>query len=80
MAEQHDHTHEQGTEREIIVTDRGGGGAGAAIAVVIAVLLAILIGWLFFFGGPLADGDDTVVDVPEEINVDVEDGGGDTTG
>lgn len=69
-------------EREVIVTDggRSGTGIGAVIAAIIGVIVVGLIAWFLFAGGfGTADGDDASVnvDVPEEVNVDTDGGGGD---
>lgn len=63
-------------DREVIVTDRSGTSAGTVIAAVIGVLLVLLVGWLLF-GGGFGDADDApAVDVPSEVEVDVDGGGG----
>jgi hypothetical protein len=80
----HDHETRTGPEREVIVTDGGrrGGGIGAVIAAVIGAIVVLLLAWLLFFGG--GDGDAELeapsVDVPEDVNVDIDEGGGDAEG
>lgn len=46
---------------------RGGGGFGA-VAAIIAVVALLLVMWFIFGGG---GGDSSTVEVPEQINVDV---------
>jgi hypothetical protein len=65
-------------EREVIVTDGGRrGGSGAVIAAVLGVLAVILVIWLLagglFIG---SEGGDATVDVPSEMDVNVDSGDG----
>jgi hypothetical protein len=63
-------------DREVIVTngDRRGAGVGAVIAAIIGVLVVLVVGWMLFAG----EGDTPSVDVPSEVDVNVDpgDGGG----
>lgn len=64
---------ERTREREVIVTDRGRPGAGAVIATLLAIVALVLIGWLLFFrggGGEGATPDD--LDVPSEVDVNID--------
>lgn len=72
-------------EREVIVTDRGrsSGGVGAVIAAIIGIIVVGLIAWFLFAGfggGEGAEDANLNVEVPEEVNVDTGEGGGDTGG
>ena len=72
-------------DREVIVSEPAGGGPGGVIAVIIGIVALVLVVWLLIsmLGG---DGEQNLeidggVDVPEEIDVNVDNGGGtDTTG
>jgi hypothetical protein len=73
MAHEH-HPHER-REREIIV-ERGRGGPGGLIAAIVAVVvLALLVWFLFtnFLGGQSSENE---VDLPEKIDVNVDEQGG----
>ncbi len=62
-------------EREVIVTgNEGRSSAANAIVAVVAILAAVIIGWLI-----VTNLDSTGIEVPDEINVNVDDnsGGGD---
>lgn len=75
----HDPHPDDRREREVIVTDRGrGGGVGTVIAAVIGLLVVLLVGWFLLTAlNVIGDGDGgTTVDVPSEVNVDVDEGGG----
>lgn len=77
----HDHDHDRGTrEREVIVTDGNrSSGVGTVIAAVLGLLIVLLVGW-FLFAGFGGDGDDTTIDVPDEVDVNVDPGSGDSGG
>lgn len=60
-------------EREIIERDPGGGPWGVIAAIIGAVVLVLLI-W-FLFAGMRDTGDGTDIEVPDQIEVDVNDGG-----
>lgn len=73
-------------EREVIVTDNGGkrSGMSGAIVAVLAVVVIALIAWLaisMIGGGTSEDVGDNVevdapeVDVPDEVDVNVDEGG-----
>lgn len=77
------HTNESGTtrerEREVIVTDgghRGGGGLGMVLGVLITIGVLVLLGFPIF-GGIFSGGDggDAGVQVPDEVDINVNDGG-----
>lgn len=65
-------------EREVIVTDGGrrGPGIGGVIAAVVGAIVVLLLAWMLFFQGG-GEGGDVEVPVPDDVNVDVNDGGGD---
>ncbi|HSK23434.1 MAG TPA: hypothetical protein VK906_09675 [Egicoccus sp.] len=65
-------------EREIIVTDGGrrGGGAGTAIAVILGVIVVIVLLWMLFTGVFTGGGDSVNVDIPDEVDVNVDAGDG----
>ncbi|MDP8927092.1 MAG: hypothetical protein M3O70_00555 [Actinomycetota bacterium] len=69
------HTHDR-REREVIV-ERGRGGPGAIIGAIVAVVLLALVVWFLFTnflgGGQRSDSD---VNVPERIDVNVDEQGG----
>ncbi|MDP8961384.1 MAG: hypothetical protein M3N32_07220 [Actinomycetota bacterium] len=72
------HTHDR-RDREVIV-ERGRGGPGAAIAAIVAVVLLALVVWFLFtnfLGGERSgSGSDSDVNVPEKIDVNVDEQGG----
>lgn len=78
-----DHRNDPVREREVIVTDGGrrGGGAGAVIATIVGVLVVLLLAFLLLGGFGGSDGGENVdveapsLEVPDEVNVDVEGGG-----
>ncbi len=77
----HDHptTREPTTtrEREIIVTNGNGGGGngvGATILAIVGILVVLLVGW--FAIQAISGSDGGGVDVPDEINLNVDDGSG----
>ena len=63
---------DNGTEREhttIVETD-GGGGGGGVLAVVLLIIVVLVL--LFLFRGQLGlGGDKTTVEVPDKIDVNV---------
>lgn len=65
-------------EREVIVTDGNRGGPGGVLAVLLGVAALVLVAWLLITN--LGDGDGEVdapaFDVPEQIDVNVNDGDG----
>lgn len=61
-------------EREIIERDPGGGPWGVIAAIVGAVVLVLLI-W-FLFAGMGDTGGGTDIEVPDQIEVDIDDGAG----
>lgn len=57
-------------ERTTIVETNGGGGGGGVLAVVLLIIVVLVL--LFLFRGQLGlGGDTTTVDVPDQINVNV---------
>lgn len=71
-------------EREVIVTDTGGGRSamsGVVVAVLAIIVLAI-VGILVVnaIGDTADDVDAPSVEVPEDVEVDVDNGGGDDGG
>lgn len=65
------HDPERRVEREVVVTDSGSRGGGMIVAVILAILGVLLAIWLFTnLGG---DGGDVI---PEEVNINVDDGSG----
>ena len=57
-------------ERTTIVETGGGGGGGGVLAVVLLIIVVLVL--LFLFRGQLGlGGDTTTVDVPEQIDVNV---------
>ncbi len=68
------HAHDR---REVIVERGRGGGPGAIIAAIVAVVLLALLVW-FLFTNFLGSGQrsDTDVNVPERIDVNVDEQGG----
>lgn len=72
MSHDHDHT----SHREVIVTDSGNRGTGYVLAVIIAILGVLLVVWLFLNVGGGEGGDV----LPDEVNVDIDDGGGESGG
>lgn len=81
MAEHH--PNDAPRDREVIVTDSGrGSGVSTVVAAVIGIILVLLVGWFLFnlLGAADTGGEgDASIDVPSEVNVDVE-GGGDAGG
>ncbi|CAN5750172.1 hypothetical protein BH23ACT5_BH23ACT5_24190 [soil metagenome] len=70
-----DRNQHERTEREVIVTDgRGGSGVGMILAAIIGVLGILLVVWLFLNLGGNDGGEGGVI--PDEINVDIDSGGG----
>lgn len=70
-------------DREVIVSEPAGGGPGGVIAVIIGIVALVLVVWLLIstLGGSGEDLEvDGGLDVPEEIDVNVDNGGTDTTG
>lgn len=57
-------------DRTTIVETNGGGGGGGVLAVVLLIIVVLVL--LFLFRGQLGlGGDTTTVDVPEQVNVNV---------
>ena len=56
-------------ERTTIVETGGGGGGGGVLAVVVLIIAVLLL--LYLFRGQLGLGGDTTVEVPDEIDVTV---------
>jgi uncharacterized membrane protein len=57
-------------DRTTIVETGGGGGGGGVLAVVLLIIAVLVL--LFLFRGQLGlGGDTTTVDVPDQINVNV---------
>ncbi len=57
-------------ERTTIVDTGGGGGSGGVLAVVLLIIVLLVL--LFLFRGQLGlGGDDTNINVPDEIDVNV---------
>lgn len=75
--EEHNHPEDRTVrEREVIVTDRDrGGGVGTVIAAVVGIILVLVVGWMLFAGGG-ADVDDGGIEVPSEVDVNVDAGNG----
>lgn len=66
-------------EREVIVTNGGGrSGMSGAIVAVLAIIVIALIAWLVLsiLGGADGDVDEPAVEVPTEVDVNVDEGGG----
>lgn len=81
MAEHHpDDAPRREREREVIVTDGGrGNGMSTVVAAVIGIILVLLVGWFLFNvvgGADSGDSGGAEIDVPSEVNVDVDDGAG----
>lgn len=73
-----EHPEQAPRDREIIVTNGGGAGAGVAIGIAIAVVVLVVLGFLFFGGN---DGADTPsVDIPDEVDLNVDVDGADDGG
>ena len=75
---QHEKDHTTGTrEREVIVTDSGRSGSGVAgvVAAVIGAIVVLLLAWLLFFNGT-GDSGDIENPLPDEVDVNVDDGSG----
>ncbi len=70
--EPHPHEHR---EREIIV-ERGRGGPGSIIAAIVAVVLLALVVWFLFTNFMGGERSDSEVDLPERIDVNVDEQGG----
>lgn len=73
-------------EREVIVTDGGGrSGMSGVVVAVLAIVIIAIVGFLVLnmIGGDGGEGTGDVnveapeVDVPDDVNVDVNEGGGD---
>ncbi len=75
----YEHHPQEHREREVIV-ERGRGPGGIIAAIVAVVLLALLVWFLFanFLGGE--QGSDSDVNVPEKIDVNVNEQGGQNGG
>lgn len=58
------------TERTTIVETGGGGGGGGVLAVVVLIIAVLLL--LYLFRGQLGlGGDETTIEVPDQIDVNV---------
>lgn len=57
-------------EREVIVTDQGGRGPGGVIATLVGIAALVLIVWLLITS--LGGSDAPTMEVPEDINVNVQ--------
>lgn len=71
-------TEEPVREREVIVTDgRRSSGVGTVIAAVLGILAVLLVGYLLFnaFGGEGGGTDELNLDAPEEVDVNLNEGG-----
>lgn len=73
------HPHEH-REREVIV-ERGRGGPGAVIAAIVAIVVLALVVW-FLFTNFLQDqgSEESGVDLPERVDVNVDEQGGQGAG
>ena len=62
---------DNGTEREhTTVVETGGGGGGGVLAVILLIIVVLVL--LFLFRGQLGlGGDKTTVEVPDKIDVNV---------
>lgn len=64
-------------EREVIVTDRDGGrgsNVGAVIAAIVGAVVVLVVAWLLVFDGGGGESGDPAF--PDEVDVDIDDGGG----
>ena len=62
--------NDRDTDRTTIVETGGGGGGGGVLAVVLLIIVVLVL--LFLFRGQLGfGGNKTTVEVPDKINVDV---------
>lgn len=70
------HTHEPAREREVVVTGERRSGVGSVIAAIIGLIIVAIVAWVLFtaFAGT-EGGEEVNVDVPEEVDVNVDDGG-----
>jgi uncharacterized membrane protein len=65
-----DNDHDVERERTTIVETGGGGGGGGVLAVVLLIIVVLVL--LFMFRGQLGlGGDKTTVEVPDKIDVNV---------
>jgi uncharacterized membrane protein len=65
-----DNDGDRTTERTTIVETGGGGGGGGVLAVVVLIIAVLLL--LYLFRGQLGlGGDDTTIEVPDQIDVNV---------
>jgi hypothetical protein len=63
---------DNGTEREhttVVETGNGGGGGGGVLAVVLLIIVVLVL--LYLFRGQLGFGHSTNVNVPDKIDVNV---------
>ncbi|MDQ3931243.1 MAG: hypothetical protein M3252_00155 [Actinomycetota bacterium] len=72
------HPHEH-REREIIV-ERGRGGPGAVIAAIVAIVVLALLVWFLFTNVFRGQGSESEVDLPERVDVNVDEQGGQGVG
>lgn len=65
-----DHDRETVDRTTIVETNGGGGGGGGVLAVVLLIIVVLVL--LFLFRGQLGlGGDTTTVEVPDQIDVNV---------
>lgn len=65
-----DHDRDRETERTTIVETNGGGGSGGVLAVVLLIIVVLVL--LFLFRDQLGFGGDTTeIQVPDQIDVNV---------
>lgn len=57
------------TEHTTVVTDGGGGGGGGVLAIVLLIIVVLVL--LFLFRDQLGFGNKTSINVPDQIDVNV---------
>ena len=74
MSDRADDTHDRETvERTTIVETNGGGGSGGVLAIVLLVIVVLVL--LFLFRNELGfGGSETEINIPEQIDVNVNQG------
>jgi len=75
----HDHTTR---EREVIVTDGGDGHNGdrsvsSMLMAIVGIIVVLLVGWFAIQAISGSDTGDGGLDVPTEVDVNIDDGAGD---